>query len=195
MKILTQSDIDRFWGKVDKEKSTTFYNGSRCWEWIASHNSDGYGNIRIGVKIEKAHRISWIISNDLLHDNLWVLHHCDNPSCVNPAHLFLGTNQDNMNDMIMKGRRHYETGGQHWTNLHPEKVARGNKSGPRVHPEAYARGEDNHFSKLTWEKVREIRRRYAWLGIGGDGARKLAKEFGVDSKTIWLIVNNKRWKE
>lgn len=103
MNILTQKQIDRFWGYVDKEKSTTFYNGTRCWEWTASISKKGYGVFRYGY----SHRVSWTVSIGDIPENMWVLHHCDNRSCCNPHHLFLGTNADNMNDKTAKGRQSY----------------------------------------------------------------------------------------
>lgn len=195
MNILTQKDIERFWGKVDKNKSTTFYNGTRCWEWVGRHLAKGYGQMDIGSGGEQAHRVSWVTAYGEIPDGLWVLHHCDNRSCVSPSHLFLGTHQDNMDDMAMKGRKVVATGDKNGSRLHPEKLARGDKNGMRLHPEKVQRGERNGNSKLTWPQVREIRHRYAFLGIGGEGSYKLAKEFGVDSSIILDIVKKRIWKE
>ena len=103
MNSLSQKQIDRFWGKVDKEKSEIFYNGTRCWEWIAWHNNKGYGQVWIG-KLQYSHRISHEIEFGEISSNLFVLHHCDNTLCCNPSHLFLGTQKDNMADMSNKGR-------------------------------------------------------------------------------------------
>lgn len=84
---------------------------NECWEWQgARSNGDKPRKYRYGFKTppilgEKlAHRISWRLYRGEIPDGLWVLHRCDNPPCVNPAHLFLGTRQDNMNDAIKKGR-------------------------------------------------------------------------------------------
>lgn len=93
----TMSLEDRFWNKVDKETE------SGCWEWVGS-TRNGYGCIRpIGVT-KYSHRVSWELHNGPIPDGLWVLHKCDNRKCVNPDHLFLGTNQDNVNDKMSKGR-------------------------------------------------------------------------------------------
>lgn len=80
--------------------------GDGCWEWQGSKDKKGYGRVHLrrGVKIN-AHRLSWEINKGLIPDGLWVLHHCDNPICVRPDHLFLGTHQDNMDDMKAKERR------------------------------------------------------------------------------------------
>jgi hypothetical protein len=180
MNSITQKDIDRFWQRVDKEKSTTFYKNERCWEWAAGHIPDGYGTIKISGKLELAHRVSWVIANGGIPDGLHVLHHCDNPGCVRQSHIWLGTHQDNMDDKATKGRGNQPRGDNHYSHTHPEKLAR---------------GESHANSKLTWEQVREIRKRYAWFGIGGDSSLTLAKEFGVDNVAILKIVRNETWKE
>lgn len=85
-----------------------------CWEWTACLDMSGYGQMNIGAKkSERAHRISWIIHNGKIPDLLCVLHKCDNRSCVNPDHLFLGTRQDNNADMMAKGRKVTVKGAKH----------------------------------------------------------------------------------
>jgi len=86
----------RFFTKVRKTKG--------CWYWTAGKFADGYGAFGLDNKTQRAHRVSWIIYNGRIPKGLCVLHRCDNPSCVNPKHLWLGTNSDNMHDRDRKKR-------------------------------------------------------------------------------------------
>ncbi len=89
---------DRFWSKVNIKSD------SECWEWSAGLLSKRYGGFYINGKTCRSHRIAWELHFGDIPDNLCVCHECDNPKCVNPNHLFLGTHTDNMQDMIRKGR-------------------------------------------------------------------------------------------
>jgi|688.fasta_scaffold1124452_1 hypothetical protein len=96
---LTEKQIINFWDKVLKTET--------CWEWQGSLNIKGYGKFHArnkNNKIYATHRLSWILNNGEIIDNLHVLHKCDNRKCCNPDHLFLGTHRDNMDDMVNKGR-------------------------------------------------------------------------------------------
>lgn len=77
--------------------------GSGCLEWIGAKRK-GYGRLRIAGKDYAAHKLSWIESNGPIPNGMWVLHRCDNPACIQPSHLFLGTAKDNFDDMHCKGR-------------------------------------------------------------------------------------------
>lgn len=93
----------RFWEKVKKT--------NRCWLWTGKLDQDGYGRIWSGdyqQKMLRAPRASWMLHRGLIPDGLHVLHRCDNPQCVNPAHLFLGTIKDNNIDMTRKGRNIFQ---------------------------------------------------------------------------------------
>ncbi len=92
----TTSDISRFWAKVQKTEA--------CWIWQAARQRKGYGRFGIKKLTVSAHRFSWILVRGEIPLGLCICHHCDNPPCVNPDHLFLGTNADNTRDSINKGR-------------------------------------------------------------------------------------------
>lgn len=152
---------DRFWEKVLIAPPMV------CWEWIASKDPHGYGQIRTGGPgggpLRQAHRVSYELHNGPIPAGLLVRHTCDNPGCVNPDHLRLGTQADNVQDMIDRGR------------------ARG---GP-------PRGERNASSKLTEAQVVDIRNRYA---TGEVLQIELTKEFGVSQATISEIVRRRIWR-
>lgn len=118
-KAMTRDEV--FWSCVEKTET--------CWVWKRPLTKDGYGQFRyLGLNM-LAHKISWIIKNGPVPENLCVLHDCpsgDNRACVNPDHLWLGTNDENMNDMVLKNRQ--------------------------------AKGEHNGNSKLTELQIKEIRR-------------------------------------
>lgn len=152
---------DRFWAKVRKSEDI-----DGCWGWSAATSRDGYPWIRISQEdgMAHAHRLSWELHFGPIPDDLYVLHSCDRPVCTNPKHLFLGTQQDNMNDMQRKGRR-------------------GERGG--------ARGEASGSAKLTESQVLEIRRLYA---MGNTSQAKLAKQFSMSVTPISLIVRRATWK-
>jgi hypothetical protein len=94
---ISASDVDRFWAKVE-------LLSTGCWVWKGARGtSHGYG--QFGCRgLYLAHRVAYFIYYGKFDVKLKVLHHCDNPPCVNPLHLFLGTNKDNSRDMLSKGR-------------------------------------------------------------------------------------------
>jgi hypothetical protein len=100
--------VSRFWKYVRK---TDF-----CWEWMGQRDRDGYGRFRptsLDSDRTGSHRFSYELFNDVtLESGVLVCHSCDNPSCVNPQHLFVGTHQDNVNDMFNKNRENKARGGQ-----------------------------------------------------------------------------------
>lgn len=125
--------LERFWSKVQKTDS--------CWLWKGAKNQFGYGFFRLGSRNEVAHRVSYNWIKGEIPSGLLVLHTCDNPSCVNPDHLFIGTHSDNMRDMYRKKRHKggnppschpsqpYHSKGlcrycylKQWKESHPEKV-------------------------------------------------------------------------
>jgi hypothetical protein len=92
----------RFWNRITKT--------DKCWLWDRPHKQHKYGILKVGKKLMFAHRFSWEIHNGTIPKDLDVLHRCDNPSCVNPEHLFLGTHQQNMKDRNNKGRQAFLKG-------------------------------------------------------------------------------------
>ena len=80
----------------------------KCWDWTKRLNNEGYGGLRVGPKMVLAHRLCYFLAFGPIPDGLLVCHRCDNPKCINPHHLFAGTNRDNLWDSISKGRRHYQ---------------------------------------------------------------------------------------
>ncbi len=98
--LIKYADIDQdsFWAKVDK------LSLDECWNWLAYQDEDGYGYFNVNLASRKAHRVSYVLARGSLKTSLLVCHSCDNPSCVNPSHLWAGTNQQNIDDMIRKSR-------------------------------------------------------------------------------------------
>ena len=86
------------------EESSIPEPNSGCWLWLGGTTPKGYGMLRVDGVMRRAHRVSYAAYNDEPIGDLHVLHKCDNPTCVNPDHLFLGTNQDNVDDRVRKGR-------------------------------------------------------------------------------------------
>jgi hypothetical protein len=164
----------RFEAKVQKHETG-------CWLWLGTQVNGGYGLIRgeayTGTKrMFLAHRVSWELSNGPIPDGLCVLHSCDNRLCVNPSHLFLGTQADNIADMVRKGRQGH-TGG-----------AKGLLNGTHTHPHRRARGERQGRAKLTADEVMEIR------ASSGVTQTVLAQKYGVTLSNISSIRRRKSWR-
>ncbi len=168
----SEKELQRFWSKV-----AITANDEKCWEWQMSLNKGGYGKFLFRYQKRLAHRIAYSISFgfDFANNKLCVLHKCDNRKCVNPNHLFLGTYNDNIQDMMRKGRNKQPRGENHPTRKNPSVVARGEKAG---------------LAKFTNAQILEIRERRA----KGAKFRHLGREFGVRHTTIMNIVNRKTWK-
>lgn len=160
---------ERFWVKVMPPDT----NG--CMNWAGTKDRAGYGRFWDGTKKTLATHVALALAGRPIPVGLWALHTCDNPSCVNQAHLFHGTVKDNAADRERKGRGVYVTGERH---------------GSRTHPECVARGERIFHAKLTCEKVLEIRRIKAETGMLNSS---LATMFGVQKPVISKILNRKLW--
>lgn len=117
---LSEESAVRFWDKIAKKSD------DECWEWLAGKSKGGYGQVKINNKTYLTHRISWILHNGEIPEHnsfhgMCVCHTCDNRACVNPSHLFLGTNNDNTQDMIKKERNAQPQGEQHGCHKLTEK--------------------------------------------------------------------------
>lgn len=135
---------------------------NECWPWCGPLDSHGYGQLHWGGRLRMAGIVTLMIQGIEFGAGECALHTCDNPPCVNPAHLFKGTKQDNSNDMKWKGR---------------ERKALGDQSGSRKHPEKRPRGERNTEAKLTADQVQEIRASH-------ESGSVLAARYGVHRSTV-----------
>lgn len=154
----TPNDIKRFWSYVDMSVGMF-----ECWLWTGGITSAGYGAFWFHGRTLGAHRISWELAHGEILNNLFLCHHCDNPRCVNPTHLFLGTQRDNVLDCFSKGRR----------------IVR--------------RGKELPYTKLTEANVQEIRQRYAIGNItqqklADEFGVTLANINGIIHRTKWKHV-------
>ena len=142
---------------------------SGCWVFMGATNGFGYGIVGTGGRgapNDRAHRITYRHFCGEIPSGMFVCHRCDVPSCCNPDHLFLGTNQDNVRDMISKGRNSPPPRNRHVVGS--------------VHP----------GSKLTEDQVVHIREAYS----RGVKQKDLAQQYGVVHQTISKVVNNRRFK-
>ena len=155
---------------AERFASHTMQADSGCVQWTAAKNRKGYGFVGVGGKLRIASRVAWELARGEIPQGMCVLHHCDNPPCVNPDHLFLGTKADNGADMVAKGRQ-----------------ARGDRHGSRLHPESRQRGSGHVRAKLTEADV---------LKILADKRPKriVAKEYGVSHHSVHLIRHRKTWR-
>ena len=150
---------NRFWSRVERSQG--------CWEWIGARSSAGYGVTSKVGRWMLAHRLSWEIANGPIPAELYVLHHCDNPPCVRPDHLYVGTAGDNLRD----------THSRHPT--YSASVAAIDKR---------TTGELSPNAKLTERAVQDIR------AIRGMKQRDIGRLFGVSQTTIWRVLRGYTWR-
>lgn len=158
---------ERFWSKIK------IGSPDECWEWMGGLFTKGYGCFRVGGMVKQSHRFSWEIHFGTIPQNKLVCHTCDNRRCVNPNHLFIGTNQDNMSDMVRKGRS-----------------AKGKSHGLYLHPDKRAIGQKHGRAKLSDIDIIHIRYQHE---LGAPNI-ELSKQYNIDSSVISEIINRKIWR-
>lgn len=164
--VQTFTCIDQLLDRATPEPNTG------CWLWAGGINEDGYGHVEHDRKNWTTHRLAWVLTHGAVPEGLCVCHKCDTPACINPDHLFIGTNADNILDRHRKGRD-----------------AVGDRNGSRARPETRPRGEANGRSKFTAEKVVEMRSAYA----AGVYQAELARRYGVTPSAIRWILKGLNW--
>ncbi len=192
MKAISQADIERFWKYVQVGEPDS------CWEWQGGLSSSGYGEFTLQGKTQSAHVIAYIITHGLPTQKICVCRTCDTRRCVNPAHLFAGTQKDITQIAVKKGRHGLMAcpekaarGDNNGQRKHPEKTARGDRNGTHTHPECVLRGEALHQAKLTEAVVRIIRANYI---PGTSYLRDMAKILNMSYTCIRLAAIGKTWK-
>lgn len=158
--------------RLERLQQKTKVDGT-CHLYTGTHNRTGYGVVKYRGKRIGAHRLMWI----LCHGDpgtKFVCHSCDVPACINVAHLWLGTHDENMADKVQK-----------------ERQAKGDKSPRRLRADSYPVGERHYRAKLRAKDVKRIRTVYAQ---GHISLRALAAHYGVDTAAIHAVVQRRSWK-
>jgi hypothetical protein len=138
-----------------------------CWLWTRCKGRQGYGYISVEGRGRKATHVSiYLKTGEWPPKGMFVCHSCDNPPCVNPDHLWIGTCGDNARDMVAKGR-----------NVHPNGLP----------PDKQPRGTRHGSAKLTEDDVRAIR-------ASSEPYLKMAAHYGVDECTIYNVRSRRKWK-
>jgi hypothetical protein len=137
-----------------------------CWQWKGPAGPNGYASFHLHGSTS-AHRAAWILFRGPIPSGMFVCHGCDNRTCANPNHLWLGTHADNMADMVQKGR-HDRT---------------------KCEPKNRARGERQGSAKITEPIVREMRTLFA----SGAQQKDIAKKFGVSIPTVSAACTKRTW--
>lgn len=166
------STSEKFWSKVDIPAFDD------CWPWQGHCDRHGYGSFKQGEKLTGSHRVAWELTRGPIPEGLHVCHHCDNPPCCNPSHLFLGTHQDNMRDMVAKGR----------DRASKNRESRGTPPPKQRAPRPPGR---SGRAKLTEKQVQDIRALYA---TGEYTQDELGVMFGVARSRISETCNRKTWR-
>lgn len=147
---------DRFWSHVAKSGD--------CWEWVGTRRREGYGLFWNGERQVRAHRFAWELEEGPIPEGKSLCHSCDNPPCVRPSHLFVGTQRENLEDMTRKGRRSTPFRDQD------------------------QRGSKNRYAKLTDEQVAHIK----GMAAAGHYQDDIAARFGISRANV-SYISRKTW--
>lgn len=202
----------RFWSKVDMRA-----NVDLCWEWSSAKDLDGYGLFQISGKTKRAHRLSYFLHYKVDPIKKLICHTCDNPSCVNPFHLFAGSPKDNTKDCILKNRRNTQKG---------EDSGGAKLSESQVREIFYLyqnkKANQEELSKMFGVSAKNISKiitgsRWKHLGIilpketkkmissetvlkirelnmGGHSYEQIAEKYNLHRATVWNICTKRTWK-
>lgn len=170
---LPQGGLERLQAKFLKKVRKT----KGCWWWTAGESSGGYGSLSFGGKPQKAHRVSFTLFKGPIENGLLVCHSCDNKLCVNPEHLWLGTDKDNTMDSIKKGR--------HKNQNYKHLIRRFSEAGWKASSEK--------FKKMRFcKRGHEFTKENTWVSkIGGRNCKACAKM----NHRLWWIEKCRRRKE
>ena len=171
----TQRPVEERFLEKTITSETRSWDGTPCLEWTVMRLKDGYGQFRLDGKMQLSHRVAMMLAGVEIGE-LQVLHRCDNPPCVNTDHLFLGTNADNMADMIAKGRS-----------------ARGEKHGSRTKPERTPRGLTNGNTKQPTPENIAMKAKIFALRLSRMSQQEISSEVGLSQPHVGLILNGKAW--
>jgi len=171
---------ERFWARVRKGRGA-----KACWEWQGPPARSGYGQLSarcISPHPVLTHRLAWVLTYGEIPEGLYVLHKCDNPVCVRPDHLFLGTQDDNNADRQAKGRT--AAGDANGARTHPERNSFIQHGGSRLSR------ADHPMAKLSEVDVEEIRAAFARMERRVD----IANRYGISLTHVYRIARGHSWR-